>query len=93
MPKKAKPPRTPARLLWGMIEAERHAQSLTQGALAKLAGCSAHTASLDAKDPERIPQARLWLYFAALGIDAQTVLAPVAQAYIAHLTEGGEKDG
>lgn len=70
--------RTPARMVWQMISAEMARQKMTQEGLAKLAGCSRNTVSLDSKDPERIPMCRVWTYFAALGIDCTEVLKPIA---------------
>lgn len=70
--------RTPARIVWQMISAEMARQKMTQEALAKLAGCSRNTVSLDSKDPERIPMSRVWTYFAVLGIDCTAVLKPIA---------------
>lgn len=87
MATKAKPRKTPAMMLWAMIAAEQAAQSLTNSDLAKMVGCSGGTVSLDARCPERIPMSRLFCYFAALGIDAATVIKPVANAFIKNLTE------
>lgn len=71
--------KTPARLVWQMISAEMTRQKMTQETLAKLAGCSKNTVSLDSNDPERIPMCRLWTYFAVLGIDCEKVLKPIAR--------------
>lgn len=81
MPKKAISPKTPARIMWAIIAAEMQLQCITQKALAKRIGKSESLVSDDARDPDRIPQWRLWLYFAVLGIDAETVLRPVLDAH------------
>lgn len=85
MAAKARTKKTPAMMLWGMVAAEKQAQNLSNRELADLAGCSDGTVSLDANCPERIPLSRLFCYFAALGIDAATVIRPIAQAYIDNL--------
>ena len=87
MAKKARAKRTPAVMLWAMIDAERRTQKLSYRALSKLCGCSDNTVCLDANCPERIPQSRLWLYFTALGIDITSVIVPVAEAFIGKFTK------
>ena len=86
MAKKARPKKTPAMVLWSMIDAERCAQKLSLRMLGEISGYSSGTVSLDANSPERIPLDRLFTYFAALGIDAATVIRPVAEAFIDNLT-------
>ena len=54
---------------------------MTQKALAQRIGKSESLVSDDARDPDRIPQWRLWLYFAAVGIDAGEVLRPILDAH------------
>ena len=71
---------TPARILWGLIEYEMAAQHMSQERLGKAVGVSRMTVYGDATAPERIPMSRLFLYFTALGIDADTILRPLAYA-------------
>lgn len=70
--------KTPSRVVWQMIAAEMTRQNISQEMMAKMAGCSKNTVSLDGTDPERIPMSRVWTYFAVLGIDCATVLRPIA---------------
>lgn len=86
MAKKAKPIRTPSQVMWSMIKAEMVVQGVTQRELAKRVHCCNDTICLDAKEPERIPQQRLWLYFAALGMDCMDVLRAVAADHAERLT-------
>jgi DNA-binding XRE family transcriptional regulator len=82
MAKKALAKRTPAALLWALIDAERVRQQMTADTLAKRVGVSRGTVTTDARDPYKIPQGRLWLYFAVLGIDAGAVLHAFVSAYL-----------
>lgn len=83
--KKAGTHRTMARALWSIVAAELAAQGIPKCMLAKLAGVSEKTVRIDAESPERIPLARLSIYFKALGIDAAEVLLPIAQAHAERL--------
>ena len=64
--KKVNRKETPQRLLWDIIKGEACTQDLTQEQLGKLIGVT------------RIPLGRVFLYFAALGIDAEMLLRPLA---------------
>lgn len=76
MRKRAK--ETPQRLLWDIIKGEACMQGMTQEQLGKLIGVTRGTVCNDAADPARIPLGRVFLYFAALGIDAEVLLRPLA---------------
>lgn len=78
MAKKATRARTPARIIWDLITAEMQMQEITQGELAKRSNVTRQTVCTDGKCPEKIPMHRVWVYFAALGIDPDKVLRPLA---------------
>lgn len=80
MPKKAKT-RTPARIMADLIECALIVSGETKTGLAKLSGVCLNTVCNDLKDPERIPQGRLWLYFAALGAPMDEALKAVAETF------------
>lgn len=81
MPKKAKSARTPARIMADLIECALIVSGQTKTKLAKMANVSLNTVCNDLKDPERIPQGRLWLYFAALGAPMDDALKAVAETF------------
>lgn len=85
MPKKAKSRMTPSRALWHIIDSEMRMQHVTQTELARRVSCNKCTVSEDSRAPERIPLCRLWLYFAALGIDIAEILQPVAEEHAARI--------
>lgn len=89
MAKKAARARTPARVIWDMIDAEMQMQQITKLELAKRARVNRNTVGLDARDPGRIPMQRVWLYFAALGLDAAEVLRPLAVEHAERLISRG----
>lgn len=70
--------RTPSRIMADMIEAALKVSGTNRAELAKLARCSPNTLTADLKDPERIPQGRLWLYLTALSIPVEDVLRGIA---------------
>lgn len=72
--------KTPAQIMGGIIEAAMSAEGINGLALAKRMKLSKSVVYDDLKDPDRIPQHRLWLYLTVLGVDCQQVLAPVAHA-------------
>ena len=78
MAKKATGKRTPSSIIWDLIAAEMQRQKMTQGELAKRAKVNPCTVTSDSKDPGKIPQHRVWMYFAILGLDPAIVLRPLA---------------
>ena len=48
---------------------------------------SANTITSDSKEPEKIPLSRVFLYFAALGIDPQVMLRPIAHSIAERMIE------
>ena len=87
MPPKAKPARTPARIMADLLECALIVSGQTKTGLAKLSGVCLNTVCSDLKDPERIPQGRLWLYFAALGAPMDDALKAVAEKVAEKATE------
>lgn len=83
--KKAMPRMTPGRILWRIIDSEMKAQSITQKRLAEMASVNKCTVSEDSRDPERMPLHRVWVYFAALGIDPAEILLPIGEAHLQRL--------
>lgn len=81
------PARTPPRIIWGLIDAEMSAQRLDQRQLAKLVGVHYNTVYSDAREPEKIPLSRLFVYFAALGIDPTLMLRPIAHSIAERMIE------
>lgn len=81
MAKKATGKRTPSRILWEVIDAERARQGVTCEKLSDIAGFSRSTVITDKQDPDKITLYRLWCYLAALGISADEVLRPIAMEH------------
>ena len=80
MPKKATLANTPPRIIWGLIAAEMSAHDIDAKQLAKLASVHYNTVYSDAREPEKMTLARMSVYFAALGIDPQIMLRPIAHS-------------
>lgn len=78
---KSKPVRTPSRIMADMIECAMLCQSETRQSIAKKMGISINTVCADLKEPERIPQSRLWMYFTVLGAPMQSALESVAKEF------------
>ena len=83
----SRPTRTPPRIIWGLIEAEMKAQEVSRSELAKRIGVHANTVHSDATEPERIPLSRLFIYFAALGIEPSVMLRPIAHSIAERMIE------
>lgn len=81
MPPKAKSARTPARIMADLVECALIVSGETKTSLAKKMKVSLNTVVADLKDPERIPQGRLWLYFALLGAPMDEALNAVAHRF------------
>lgn len=78
MQTKPKRTKTPSRIMAGMIEQALRVTGTKKSELAAAVKCSPNTVTNDLRDPERIPQGRMWLYFTALDIPVETVLQNVA---------------
>ena len=73
--------RTPAQIMADLIACAMTLRGETQQSLAKKARVHANTVSNDMRDPERIPQSRLWLYFTVLDIPVDDALSAVAVSF------------
>ena len=78
MQTKPKRTKTPSRIMAGMIEQALRVTGTKKSELAAAVKCSPNTVTNDLRDPERIPQGRIWRYFTALDIPVETVLQNVA---------------
>ena len=86
MASKARRSRTPSEIIAGLVQAAMTADGMTAQELAKRAGVHANTVYRDLKDPDRIPQSRLWRYFVTLGVPVQAALDGIADALAESLT-------
>ena len=73
--------KTPSEVTRSMIQAAMAIDGRTSESLAEEMGVHVNTVYSDLKDPDKIPQGRLWLYFAVLGIPIQEALDGVANAF------------
>jgi hypothetical protein len=78
MAKKAQPARTSPRIIWKLIAAEMAAQEIQRAEIAKRIGVHVNTVNSDAKEPEKMPLDRVFNYLAALDIDPEIMLRPIA---------------
>ena len=74
----AKHNKTPAQIMANLIACAMTVQGETQKSLAKKARVHPNTVCSDLRDPERIPQHRLWLYFTVLDVPVDECLNAVA---------------
>ena len=70
--------RTPSRIMADLIKVCMLVKGMQQKDLAKAAHVSENTVSSDLKEPEKMTQYRMWLYFAIIGIDMTEVLHAAA---------------
>lgn len=73
--------RTPARIMADLLECAMKVQGETKQSLAAKLRLSKTTVYDDFKEPERIPQNRLWLYFTALDAPMDETLLAVAERF------------
>lgn len=78
MAKKAQPARTSPRIIWKLIAAEMAAQEIQRTEIAKRIGVHVNTVNSDAKETEKMPLDRVFNYLAALDIDPEIMLRPIA---------------
>lgn len=64
-----------------MIECGMIVAGETRSSIAKKMRVSLHTVCADLKEPERIPQNRLWLYFTVLSMPMEEALQAVANEF------------
>ena len=79
--------RTAPHIIWGLIAAEMSAQNIQRADIAERINVSANTITSDAREPEKMPLSRVFLYFAALGIDPQVMLRPIAHSIAERMIE------
>ena len=87
MPKKASKAQTPAQIMVDIIKCGMTMRGETQASIAKKMHAHRNTVTYDLDCPERIPQERLWLYFALLDIPVDEVLQVVAGRLCDELTK------
>lgn len=86
MPSKVKYLKTPSRIMADIIMGAMSMRGETRYTLAKKMHLHHNTVYLDLKDPERIPQDRLWLYFTVLEIPVGDYLQAAGKSYLDELT-------
>lgn len=83
----SRPKRTPSQITAGIIRAAMSKDETTPHSLAKQMKVHPNTVYSDMKDPDRIPQDRLWMYFTVLGVSVDDALAQIANAFTKSLLE------
>ena len=74
--------KTPSQVVGNLLQAVMKVKDVTVPDLAKQAHVHQNTLYLDLRDPDRIPQDRLWLYFTLLGVPVQTALERLASEVV-----------
>ena len=83
----SRPKRTPSQITAGIIRAAMSKDGMTQQSLAKRMKVHVNTVNHDMKDPDRIPQDRLWMYFTVLGVSVDDALQRIADSFSAMLVQ------
>jgi lambda repressor-like predicted transcriptional regulator len=83
----SRPKRTPSQITAGIIRAAMSKDGTTPQSLAKQMQVHVNTVYSDLRDPDRIPQNRLWLYFTVLGIPVDDALQRIADSFSAMLVQ------
>ena len=81
MAKVVKSLNTPSQIVCQIIKAGMGAKDISTHELAKRMQIHVNTVYSDLRDPDRIPQNRLWLYFTVLGIPVYDALSRFAQEF------------
>jgi hypothetical protein len=81
--------KTPPEIIVNIIKAGMGAEEITVNELAKRTGFHTNTVYSDFRDPGKMTQQRLWLYFAAVGIPISDALKVFADQLAAKLTDRG----
>ena len=79
--------RTPSQITAQIIRAAMSKDGTTPQSLAKQMQVHVNTVYQDMRDPDRIPQNRLWMYFTVLGVSVDDALAQIANAFTKTLIE------
>lgn len=77
--------KTPSQIIAGIIKAAMNFEGLNPHDLAKQMHVHVNTVYGDMRDPDRIPQNRLWLYFTVLGIPVEESLEAIASSFTAKI--------
>ena len=77
----SRPKRTPSQITAGIIRAAMSKDGTTPQSLAKQMQVHVNTVYSDLRDPDRIPQNRLWLYFTVLGVPIEDALEKIAKEF------------
>lgn len=78
--------KTPSQITVDLIQAAMSIGGLSAKALACKAKVHPNTVYMDLRDPDRIPQNRLWLYFTVLDIPVQDALNRIAESFAHSIT-------
>ncbi len=73
--------KTPSQITVGIIRAAMGNADISVPELAKRMFVHANTVYADLRDPERIPQNRLWMYFTVLGVPVDDALKRIADSF------------
>ena len=73
--------KTPSQVMMNLIQAAMSVSGLSVNGLAGRMQVHPNTVRNDIRDPDKIPQSRLWLYFAVLGIPIQDSLNTIAENF------------
>ena len=73
--------KTPSQITAGIIKAAMAHSDNTPQTLAKQMQVHVNTVYSDMRDPDRIPQNRLWMYFTILGVPVDDALKRIADSF------------
>lgn len=72
---------TPSQITCKLIQAALSASGMSVAELAKRVQVHTNTVRNDMRDPDRIPQSRLWMYFVVLGVPIEDALEKIAKEF------------
>ena len=72
---------TPSQITCKLIQAALSASGMGVAELARRVQVHVNTVRNDFRDPDRIPQNRLWLYFTVLGVPIEDALEKIAKEF------------
>ena len=81
--------KSPSAITCGIIKAAMGAADMNAEKLAKRMNVHINTVYRDLKEPERIPQDRLWLYFTVLGVPVNESLQSIANQFALSIVQRG----
>lgn len=79
--------KTPSQITAGIIQAAMSSCDMKPQDVANRMKIHVNTVRNDMRDPDRIPQNRLWLYFTVLGIPVDDALQRIADSFSAMLVQ------